>query len=144
MGMALNARTRVISVQNAAAAGSVNQNTTALDMSQNGGYRGVRFIAHIGTLTASQVTKMKLQDSTDNGNWSDVTGSETAAMADGDSNKMLVCDCYRPKNRYLRAVIERGTANAVIDSVVAELYDPIVEPTTQDTTVSASTTVVSA
>lgn len=147
--MLLTERTRTVHVSGATAAGTTSINCPSsggVDMSQNGGYRGCRFIADIGTLTSSQVTKMKVQGSPDGSDWTtlggDLAATATPAMADGDSNKLLICDVYRPKFRYLRAVVVRGTANAVINSVVAELYEPVTAPTTQDTSVSGSTQTV--
>ena len=134
MGMAILERTRIVRVMNSVAAGTSNQNGTGLDMSQSGtGYRGVRFTALFGTLTSTQVTSLKAQESDDNSNWSDLAGSNTGPMADADSNKSLILDVYRPRKRYIRPVVIRGTANAAIDGVTAELYEPITEPVTQDT-----------
>jgi hypothetical protein len=145
--MLLTERTRLVHVMNPVAAGQSNQTSSAVDMSQNGGYRGCRFIADIGALTASQVTSMKVQGSPDNVDWTtlggDLAKTGSGNMADADSNKMLVCDVYRPVHRYLRAIVLRGTANAVIDCVIAELYEPITEPTLADTTVSKQSMTIS-
>lgn len=143
MGMGLNKRTRLIQVMNSVAAGTSTQTSSSVDMSQNGGYRGLRFIASLGTLTSTQVTSMKVAGSLDNSSFNDLKGSGTGNMADADSNKLLVCDVYRPIHRYNEAIIVRGTANAVINCIIAELYDPITEPTTQDTTVSKSSNTLS-
>lgn len=114
-----------IRVMNAVAAGTSDQNSDWVDC-QN--CSGVRFIALLGTLTATQVTLMKLQganasnksDATDLLDSDTGTVVTTTALADGDSNKMLVAEVHRLKCRYVRAVIDRGTANAVIDGVIAE------------------------
>ena len=109
-------------VMNSVAAGTSAQNSASVDLR---GYEGVRFIADFGTLTATQVTSVKAQQSSDDGvadDFSDIKGSLSAAMADGDSNKILILDIYRPQKRYVRLVVNRATANAVIDGVVAELY----------------------
>lgn len=91
----------------------------------------------MGGVYGGQVTSLKLQGSTDNVNWSDLAGTNAGPLADSDGNKMLVSEIYRPTFRYIRPVIVRGTANAVIDSVVADLHEPKVEPTVQDSSVSA-------
>jgi hypothetical protein len=49
----------------------------------------------------------------------DLAGSLHTALADTDGNKCLVTDVFRPQKRYVRAVVTRGTANAVIDGVIA-------------------------
>ncbi len=117
------------------------------------GYDGVVFVAALGTLTASQVTFLGAQGSADGTTWGAtgtaaaptnlIAGAQTPAMADGDSNKLLVLDVFRPLQRYVRAVLYRGTANAVVDGVVAIRYAAKKQPTVQDvTTVSQSKFVV--
>ena len=59
-----------------------------------------------------------------------------ATMLDGDSNKCLVVDIFQPVTRYVRARVQRGTANAVIDCVIAILYRKNKKPIVQGSTVS--------
>ena len=83
---------------------------------------------------------MKLQQSSDDGAadaYSDIEGS-SVSVADDDDNQIVVHDIYRPQKRYLKVVVGRGTANAVIDGIVASLYGARKQPTTDD-----SATVVS-
>ena len=122
-----------VSAMSTVAAGTSNQTSSSIDTR---GAATVRWIASLGTLTASQVTKLKVQESDDNATWTDVTGAETPAMADADSNKLLIVDIYKPQKRYQQAIVERATANAVINSVVAELYLEDFQPVTQDASVS--------
>lgn len=130
---------------NSVAAGTSNQTSSAVDMQ---GYDGCVFIAHLGTLTATQVTSLKVQSSTDDGStdaYADITGSATSAAADADSNKMLIVDVFRPAERYLKAVVVRGTANAVIDGVTAIRYRGRKAPISQSSTfVSQSASVYGA
>ena len=139
--MQLSKDVKVIRVMNAVAAGTTDQNGSAVDM-QN--FEGVVFIASLGALTATQVTQMKAQQSSDNGSpdtFADLTGTLTAAMADDDDNQCIVLDIYRPRERYVRPVLLRGTANAVIDGITAIQYGPRKKPTTHDAaTVQASET----
>ena len=136
-------------VSNAVAAGITDINCTGLDMmdaANQARYEGVLFVCALGTLTATQVTKLKVQQSDDDGGsdaYDDLEGSATAAAADGDSNKLLVCDVHRPTKRYVRAVVDRGTANAVVDGVVAVQYHGSRPPSVQSSTVSQSKRVVS-
>ena len=138
---------------NATAAGTTAVNGAAVDMQ---GFEGVMFVALLGTLTATQVTKLQVQYSADGStNWTNITDDaiggtlSTGAAADADSNKIMWIDIYRPKQRYLRAVVSRGTANAVIDGVLAIQYHPALQPTALDATVATGanadgdTTVVS-
>lgn len=122
---------------NATAAGTSAVNGSTVDMT---GFDSVLFIAAIGTLTATQVTSLKAQGgaASNGSDAADITGANTSAMADGDSNKLLVLDVVRPQFRYVRPVVVRGTANAVVDGCVAIQYNiagrsPL---QTQDTTVS--------
>ena len=137
----LNSDVKVTRVMNAVAAGTTDQNSSSVDMA---GHDGVRFIALLGALTATQVTRVKAQQSSDDGvadAWADLTGTQTAAMDDADDDQCVVLEVHRPRERYVRLVVERGTANAVIDAVVAEQYGAREKPVTHDTsTVQASET----
>jgi|SRR5579859_3711123 len=115
---------------NATAAGVTAINGNSYDMQD---FEGIVFICAMGTLTATQVTNLKAQQSTDNATWADITNAATANAADADSNKLLVLDVYRPQQRYVRPVVNRATANAVIDGVIAIRYGEKKLPTTQPT-----------
>ena len=127
--MNLSKGSKTTRVMNAVAAGTTDQNSSSVDM-QN--FEGVEFTAFLGALTAGQVTTMKLQTSSDNSAWNDLLGTQTAAMDDADDNQCIILDLYKPVERYIRAVLERATQNAVIDGIVAKQYLPRVKPTTHD------------
>lgn len=112
---------------NAVAAGSTDSNGTGIDMR---GYDGITFIVAFGTITATAVTGIKVQQSDDNGSsddYTDLTGS-AQSVADTDSNKIVVTEVFRPTKRYVRVVVTRATANAVIDGIFAILTRPQVGP----------------
>lgn len=138
---------RVSRVMNAVAAGSTAQNGSAVDMAADGGYDGVMFILAVGTLSSSQATSLKAQQSDDNGNdddFSDLAGSKTPTMADDDDNQLVVLDVFRPSKRYVRPVVNRASANAVIDGVIAIQYRGRNRPSIHDAaTVQAAKVVVS-
>lgn len=123
---------KVTRVLNAVAAGTTDQNSAAVDMS---GFDGVVFIGAVGTLTATAVTGLKAQQDTDSGmgTAADLEGS-LASIPDSGSNGVAIVDIYRPKERYVRAVFDRGTANAVLDGIIAIQYKGKKAPTTQDAT----------
>jgi hypothetical protein len=127
---------KTVQVLGAVAAGTSNQNAAGVDLQ---GFDGGRFVADFGALTSTQVTSLKVQGSSDNSNWTDITGANTAALGDANSNTILIVDVLRPATRYLRAVVLRGTANAVINCVIAELYRLRTAPVTQDATVITAT-----
>ena len=108
---------------NATVAGTTNITPQhGVDMSN---FDGVLFVCLMGTLTAGQVTKIKAQQSNDDGvadAYADITGAETAAAADGDGNKVLILDVYKPLKRYVLPIVERATQNAVIDGLIAVQY----------------------
>jgi hypothetical protein len=144
---------KVTRVVNATAAGTTTINSSILDMS---GYDGVVFIALFGTLTATQVTSLKVQ-SGNAANLSDaadvtqpqlvngsVVNSTTVAgpLGDSQSNFCLISEVLRPQARYVRAVVVRGTANAVIDGVIAIQYRAAKQPVTQDASTVSATALV--
>lgn len=128
---------KITRVMNAVAAGTTDQEGAVLDMS---GYEGVMFVAAFGALTATQVTKIKAQQGAlaDGSDMADLAGTAVGPLADTDGNKLLVLDIYRPLERYVRCVVDRGTANAVIDGVIAIQYSGRVKPVVQGSTVAFS------
>lgn len=123
---------KTIRVSNAVAAGTTDIDCTAVDMQ---GFDSVRFIALFGTATTTHVTKLVLKQSDDNSTWSNAIQTGTQ-MADGDSNKMLIAEVNAPGARYVRCTVDRGTANIVIDGVIAELFNAARVPVIQDASVS--------
>jgi len=140
--MNLSKNIKVTRALSGVAAGTGNQTGSVIDMS---GFEGVQFVALFGALTPGQVTSLKAQQGNlaDGSDMADLAGSAHAALADTDGNKCLVTDVFRPQKRYVRAVVTRGTANAVIDGVIALQYSPRVKPVTNDSTVKATKLLVS-
>lgn len=128
----LNTEILTTRVVNSTAAGTTGVNGTVLDQSN---FDGVRFTASLGTLTSTQVTSLKAQqgNAANGSDMADIAGAVTAAAADGDSNKLLILDVQASliSARYVRCVVNRGTANAVIDSVIADQYQTRTVPTAQ-------------
>ncbi|AMV20415.1 hypothetical protein [Planctomyces sp. SH-PL14] len=140
----LSKQVKVTRVNNAAAAAQTAVNATGVDMA---GWDGVLFIALLGTLTTTHATSLKAQQSSDNAaadDYSDIAGSSTGNMADGDSNKIILLDVFRPTKQYVRPVLVRGTANAVLDGILAIQYAGRDIPITQGSTVSVQDAVISA
>lgn len=122
-------------ISNAAAAGTTDINAAVVDMQD---YRGALCIAAVGTLTANQVTKLIAEQSKARDGTGDAFAkiAETTALADTDGNKLLILEVCEPQERYVRFTLDRGTANAVLDSMVVLLYRPRVRPTIKDVTVA--------
>lgn len=123
-------RLKVDGTNYAGAAGQTDLTSEAIDTA---GYEGVRFIAGFGTIAAGAVTFLKvrqgaLSNMTDG---ADLAGSKID-VADDDDNKIAITDIFRPEERYLDVVFDRGTADATIDFLIVELYGTRKQPVTQD------------
>lgn len=130
--MNLNKNTKLTRVSNAVAAGTSDVNSAVIDM-QN--FEGCLFVVAFGAITAGAVTSIKLQQ----GAQSDLSdaadlASTSVTVADDDDNQIFYLDIYRPRERYVRLVVDRGTQNAVIDGIFAQQYGPKKSPTTHDST----------
>lgn len=128
----LSENVKITRILNGVVAGTSDQTSTAIDMQ---GWDGCLFIGAIGALTSTQVTKMLIHHSDASGSGFAATTATTAAMGDSDGNKLLMIDVQKPSKQYLKAVIDRGTANAVIDGVIAIQYRGTNLPASNGTTV---------
>lgn len=117
-------------VSNAVAAGTTDVEATSVDMA---GFDAVAFVVEFGTITSTAVTSVKVQGSADNSTFVDLE-STSITVADDDDNQIFVADVVRPPYRYLRCVVDRGTANAVIDGITAIQYQARFMPVTQPST----------
>ena len=130
--------TKLTRVENAAAAGTSALTTDVIDML---GYDGCTFVALLGDVTDTSVLTLTLQDG-DAADGSDMVATDvvatfTAGASDAD-NKMLAVETFRPLKRYVRAVLTRTTANAVVDGIVAIQTAPTLAPVTQSASVLAT------
>lgn len=100
------------------------------------GYEGVRFIIGFGAITSTAVTSIKVRQGTASNmsDGADLAGS-AITIADTDDNKIAITEIHRPQERYVDLVTDRGTANAVVDFLIVELYGARKYPVTQDATV---------
>ncbi len=141
--MNLSKSIKLTRVVNALTASQTTTTSTILDMQ---GFDGVKFDLSLGsTVTDTSVVSMILRNGTSNSTSSMVAkGTVTVTAASTSANNgLLTIDGYRLLNRYVDVQITRGTANAVVDSVVASQYCPSLKATTNDaTTVLASTFVL--
>lgn len=113
------------------AAGTSDVNSDIVDTA---GFDAVRFIAGFGAIVSGAVTSLKVQQGENSAlsDAADIAGT-AITVADTDDNKMAISDIIRPRERYLRVAFDRGTQNATIDFLIAELYRTNSEPVTQDT-----------
>jgi len=124
---------KVTRVTNAVAAGTTDSNSSSVDMQ---GFESVMFIALFGTITATAVTSIHAEQSADDSTFADLE-STSISIDDDEDNMVLVLEVIKPTDRYVRCVVDRGTANAVIDGVIAIQYNARNVPTTQDATTVA-------
>ncbi len=128
----LTTSSKMARVSNAVAAGTTAVNSSSVDMQ---GFESCTFLVALGAITTGAVTSIKVQQSGDDGvadSFADLKGT-SITIADTDDNKIALVEVHNPRERYVRCVVSRGTANAVIDSIVAIQTGPKDEPTTHDT-----------
>lgn len=121
------------------AAGTTDVNSDVVDTAN---FDGCLFITAFGAIVAGAVTSVKIQQgaASNMSDAADLAGT-AIAVADDDDNQIVIHDIYRPRERYLRATVDRGTQNATVDGQIAILYGPRVQPVTQDSTLVVSTEV---
>lgn len=125
-------------VSNAVAAGTSDVNCTGVDMI---GHESVAFLVAFGTITSTAVTSLQIDHSDDNSSYN-ACASSKLTVADTMSNKVGVVECVRPQKRYVRCTIDRGTANAVIDAVIAIRFRSTKAPVSQGSTIIGGTTII--
>ncbi|RWP31811.1 hypothetical protein [Mesorhizobium sp.] len=136
--MSLLKNCKITRVAASAVAAQTDVTGSILDMA---GFEGVMFIALTGDVTDTSALALKAEQNPLNqaGGMAELVGSASfAAGATSADSKALVLDVHKPRERYVRAVLERGTANAVVDGIIAIQYMPWSAPTTQDASVIAS------
>lgn len=139
----LAANVETIRVANAAAAAQTDVEGASIDLA---GKIGVRFIAALGDVTVSSALEFRAEFRDDPSDpWVPVEGeiTHTATATDAD-NKLLILDVVRPEKRFVRCVLERGSANAAVDGIIADVYGPKYTPVEQGATVLALATIPNA
>jgi hypothetical protein len=121
---------KFVRLSNAVAAGTTDITSTFVDTA---GFEGVCFVVELGAITGGAVTSAKLIGSAlaDGSNPYDLAAT-AQTIADTDDNKIVLLDLYQSRDRYVGVLVDRGTANAVVDSIYAILYDPRKLPVVQD------------
>lgn len=96
------------------------------------GYEDVTIVATLGTITSTGVPTLKAQGgaASDGTDKADIAGSAKAGN-DTQSNKLMVLEIHRPKQRYITPVLLRATANVVVQSIHVLLSNPSQIPVPQ-------------
>lgn len=118
----------------AGAAGTADINGATLDMS---GYAGVLMVVTFGAIVTNAATSIKAQQSplaamTDA---ADLAGTAQVVADDADE-KTFYIDLDRPRERYVRLVVDRATQNATVASATYYQYGPQQAPVTHGAAVS--------
>ncbi|KKM90816.1 hypothetical protein LCGC14_1234880 [marine sediment metagenome] len=134
----LNQNVKVTRVMDAVAVGLTAQNSSVIDMQ---GFDGVAFILLAGTITDGDLS-LKIQQDTVlafDDDAQDLLGT-LATILNANDDDCAIVDIFRPRERFVRAVVVRGGATgAVIDGVLAIQYNGRKRPTVHDSaTVAAS------
>lgn len=133
---------KIVRVKNAVAAGQDDtQDGNVIDLV---GYDGICFVASFGAITTGAVTDIRVQesDAVAMGDAVDLAGTKVS-IADGQDNGVVALNIYRPLKRYIRLRITRATEDAVIDGVIALLYNGKKLPVVVDATLVNSVSVIS-
>lgn len=125
-------------VSNAVAAGTSDINSTGVDME---GFETATFVVAFGTITATAVTSIQIDHSSDNSSYAAVAGSKVT-VPDTASNKLAITETVRPTLQYVRCTVDRGTANAVVDGIFAIRSRAKKYPITQGSTVQGTTVII--
>jgi len=136
--MNLSKNVKVTLVQAPLADGQTDPDSSAVDMQ---GFEGVMFVGIVGTVTGSGTASLKAAQSSDNSNFSDLSGV-VATGAAGGSDKFLVLDVYKPLERYVRTTLTRAVANSIYGGTIAIQYGAHKRPTVHDAATLAAAAIL--
>ena len=113
------------------AAGAAAQTALTSEIVDMRDFGGVVFAALLGDVSDGCVLGLNVE----HGDMAATTLSAafTAGATSADS-KLLTVECYHPLKRYVRAVLTRTTANAVVGGILSIQFEPKEVPVTQDAT----------
>jgi hypothetical protein len=115
------------------AAGTSDVTSSAIDTA---GFEGCCFIVPMGTIASTAVTSIKVQQcDTSGGSYADLTGTAVTIADDGD-DKTYYVEVVRPREQFLKLVVDRGTQNATVGGVIAVLTGAGNKPVSHGASVS--------
>ncbi|MFO8012120.1 MAG: hypothetical protein R6X20_02325 [Phycisphaerae bacterium] len=125
MNLLENVKVTLVKAQQTSAGTDVESDSVDME-----GFEGVVFLAKIATANAANF--LKAQQSSDDGSsdaFADLEGTKVVPGDDGDQAKL---DIYRPRERYVRAVIDRGGASTATGDIYAVQYGARKAPIAND------------
>lgn len=132
----LSKEAKVIVVEGASVAGTTTVVSDIIDMQ---GYDSVCFIGLLGEVLDTAVIALNVKGNSANhltvptptAYAGGAGGTATATSAD---NKSVITDVNKPRDRYVWAELVRGTANVVVNGIIAILYNGSNRPNLPDAT----------
>lgn len=128
--MNLSKNVKVVLAKAGQSAGTSAINTDEIDMQD---WDGVVFVGSIATANAGNYAKAQQDTVTGMGSAADLEGTK---VTPGDSGDSFLIDLYKPRERFVRAVITRGASTATGD-VYAILYKGRKAPVTHGSTIDS-------
>lgn len=127
MNLTPQVKTQIAVAQTAAGTSDITGSTI-----DTAGFEGVRFVVSFGTIAATGVQGLRVQQgaASDMSDAADLAGT-AVAVADDEDNTLAIVEVHRPRERYVRCIVDRATANATVNIGIAELYGPAKMPVTQ-------------
>jgi hypothetical protein len=122
-GTNLSLQARYTRVSPSAAAATTAINGSILDMA---GFDSVLFIALLGDVTDTSALALTAQTNSVNSGTGMRTLAGSAAFTAGATNadnNMLALEVHKPRERFIRPVLARATANAVVDGIIAVQFN---------------------
>ena len=108
--------------------GTADRNGETFDTA---GLEGVLMVVKVAAVAAGGANSIKAQQGAAS-NLSDAADLAGTAItiADDDDNQIFIIDLYRPRERYVRVVVDKDTTNACAESAIYIGYGPRVMPAT--------------
>lgn len=134
MNLSKNTKLSIAIAPAAGVAATTDIDGATLDMAN---WEGVLMAVTFGVITGSAVTSILAQQDSASGmgTAADLLGTGQT-IADDDDEKTFYIDLYRPRERYVRLVVDRATQNAVVASATYIQYGKRKGPSTHGTDVS--------
>ncbi len=115
----LNEEIKLVKVSDVTSAGTSTISATGVDLSADGGWDGVLLFASFGTAAADNL--LHAEQSPDDGTEAYADLADSQVSAGGNSNEEQWVDIFRPQEKWVRVVADRGTSTT-IENMWAILY----------------------
>lgn len=123
MRMQHSARTKTVQHINPAAYSSTQTPSNGVDCR---GWKNLKVILPVGAVGASATMDVKLQESSDDSTYTDITGAAFTQLTNARQNTKRLMEVFLPdRKRYIRAVGTYGGSGSALFGVDFEFSDPI-------------------